>query len=49
MFTLTQLTYFVTAVEAGSLNKAAKQLFLSQPALTKQLTQLEIELNCKLC
>lgn len=48
LFTLTQLTYFVTAVEAGSLNKAAKQLFVSQPALTKQLAQLEADLACKL-
>lgn len=36
-----QLKYFVKVVESGSLNKAAKDLYISQPALTKQLTQLE--------
>ncbi len=48
MFRFEFLTYFVTTVEKGSLNKAAKALFISQPALTKQLAQLENQLECVL-
>ncbi|MFY0544583.1 LysR family transcriptional regulator [Brevibacillus sp. H7] len=48
MFRFEQLTYFVTTVEKGSLNKAAKALYISQPALTKQLAQLESQLACVL-
>ncbi|WP_164985286.1 LysR family transcriptional regulator [Ammoniphilus sp. CFH 90114] len=45
---LQQLKYFIAVVENGSLNQAAKSLFLSQPALTKQLMILEGELQCPL-
>ncbi|WP_442600300.1 LysR family transcriptional regulator [Neobacillus sp. D3-1R] len=45
---MNQLKYFVSAVEAGSLTTAAKNLFISQPALSKQLMQLEEELGCQL-
>jgi DNA-binding transcriptional LysR family regulator len=48
MIRFEQLTYFVTTVEKGSLNKAAKALYVSQPALTKQLAQLENQLGCVL-
>jgi DNA-binding transcriptional LysR family regulator len=48
MFRLQQLKYFVTAVEKGSLNKAASTLYISQSALTKQLARLEDELACRL-
>lgn len=45
---LIQLKYFVSTVEAGSVTTAARNLFISQPALSKQITQLESELNCEL-
>lgn len=48
MFTLQQLKYFVSIVERGSLNKAAQSLYLTQPALTKQVALLERELACSL-
>ena len=35
------LQRFVTVVEAGSLNKAAKQLRVSQPSLTRSIQLLE--------
>ena len=39
------LAYFVALVEAGSISKAARQLYLSQPSLTKTLPLLEEELG----
>ena len=48
MLKLIQLKYFVSTVEAGSVTNAARNLFISQPALSKQITQLENELNCEL-
>ncbi|MRG27818.1 LysR family transcriptional regulator [Laceyella tengchongensis] len=48
VFTLRQLHAFATVVEKGSLNKAADALFVSQPALTKQMSQLEEQLQCRL-
>jgi DNA-binding transcriptional LysR family regulator len=42
------LKSFISIVEQGSINKAAKQMFVSQPAITKQLSLLEQELNCQL-
>jgi LysR family hydrogen peroxide-inducible transcriptional activator len=48
MLTFQQLHYFVTTVQHGSINKAAKILYISQPALTKQLTSLEHQSKCKL-
>ena len=32
--TLTQLKYAITVSEAGSMNQAAKELFISQPSLS---------------
>ena len=39
------LAYFVALVEAGSISSAARQLYLSQPSLTKTLHQMEEELG----
>lgn len=48
MIKLNQLKYFVSSVESGSLTTAAKNLYISQPALSKQLVQLEHDLGCQL-
>lgn len=45
---LQQLRLFISIAEAKNITKAANQLFLSQPALSRQLTLLENELGCKL-
>jgi DNA-binding transcriptional LysR family regulator len=42
------LRYFVAVAEEGSLTRAAERLFVSQPALTKQIKQLETLLNVRL-
>jgi len=42
------LEYFVTMAETGSINEAARRLYVSQPSLTKSLAALEDELNVKL-
>ena len=39
--------FFVTA-EAGSITNASKELFISQPAVTKQIQKLETILGCNL-
>lgn len=43
-----KLLYMVTAIEQGSLSKAAKKLAISQPALTKSMDRLESELGTQL-
>ncbi len=43
--TLQQLNYVITISEAGSLNKAAEILYVSQPSLTSALQELEKELG----
>ena len=43
--TLQQLKYVVTVAEKGTLSDAAKELFVSQPALTKAIKELEDEMN----
>jgi DNA-binding transcriptional LysR family regulator len=48
MVKLNHLENFVSSVKAGSLTTASKNLYISQPALSKQLTLLEKELNCEL-
>ena len=45
---LRTLRYFVVAVEAGSLSKAAALLHIAQPALTAQIKKLEGELGAQL-
>lgn len=43
--TLLQLKYIVKIVECGSMNEAAHALFVSQPALSSSVRELERELN----
>ena len=42
--TLQQLHYVLVIAEAGSLNRAAEQLYLSQPSLTSAVRELEKEM-----
>lgn len=41
--TLAQLHYVIVIAEAGSISKAAKLLYLTQPSLTSSLRELEEE------
>ena len=43
--TLLQLKYIVTIAESGSLNEAAKRLYIAQPSLTSAVKDLENELG----
>ncbi|MGM0169633.1 hypothetical protein IGI39_003949 [Enterococcus sp. AZ135] len=45
---LQQLIYFEKIVEKGSINEAAKALFLTQPSLSNALKELESEMNVQL-
>jgi len=42
------LRYFATVAQEGNLTRAAERLFVSQPALTKQIRQLESQLGVRL-
>ncbi len=42
------LRYFVTVVESGTVSAAAQQLHMTQPSLSRQVRQLERELNLRL-
>ncbi len=46
--TLLQMKYFMTVSEQGSLSKAAKLLYISQPSLTNSMKELEKELGVTL-
>ena len=43
--TLQQLKYVVTIADKGTLSEAAKELFVSQPSLTKSVKELEKEMD----
>ena len=42
------LRYFAAVAAEGSLSRAAERLYVSQPALTKQIKQLEGQLGVQL-
>lgn len=42
---LRQLRYFVAAAEAGNISRAAQKIFLTQPALSRQIKGLEEEIG----
>lgn len=42
------LRYYLAVAKAGSFTRAAQQLHVTQPTLSRQLMDLEDELNCKL-
>lgn len=46
--TLQQLKYALTIASCGSMNEAAKQLFLSQPSLSETIKELETEIGLQI-
>lgn len=46
--TLTQLKYVIAIADTGSMNEAAKELFISQPSLSLALKELEKEIGIEL-
>lgn len=46
--TLTQIRYILEVIKAGSISKASKSLFISQPSLSNTIRQLEEELGVRL-
>lgn len=46
--TLTQLKYVIAIADTGSMNEAAKQLFISQPSLSLALKELETEVGVEI-
>lgn len=48
MITLKQFKYFVEVVEAGSFSRAAEKLYIAQSALSRQIKELEDELQTQL-
>ncbi|MCD8149522.1 MAG: LysR family transcriptional regulator [Clostridiales bacterium] len=48
MITLTQMEYFLEVAQCKSLSMAAEHLFMTQPALGRQMTAMEKELNMQL-
>ena len=43
--TLQQLIYAIEVADKGSINEAAKSLFISQPSLSNAIKELEVEIN----
>lgn len=48
MLEFKQLRYFVAIAESSSFSKAAQKLFITQPALSQQISKLEEQLGIKL-
>ena len=46
--TLQQLKYALTIADCGSMNEAAKHLFLSQPSLSETMKELEQEIGMQI-
>lgn len=46
--TLTQLRYILAIADAGSMNEAAKELFIAQPSLSQAVRELETEIGFEL-
>lgn len=46
--TLQQLKYALTIADCGSMNEAAKRLFLSQPSLSENMKELETEIGLQI-
>ena len=46
--TLTQLKYVIAVAETGSMNEAAKKLFIAQPSLSQSVKELENEIGIEL-
>ncbi len=44
----TQMKYFITAAKCLNFTKAASQLYITQPALSRQISNIEMELNMQL-
>lgn len=47
-YTLKQLRYFVAVAECGNVTEASEHLFISQPAISNAISQLEETLNTQL-
>ncbi len=45
---INQIKYFITLVKCLNFNKAADQLYITQPALSRQISAMELELNMQL-
>lgn len=46
--TLQQLRYAITIADCGSMNEAAKRLFISQPSLSETMKELETEIGLQI-
>ncbi len=46
--TLTQIKYFLKIVETGSVSRASKELFISQPTISRSMAALEEEFGIQL-